>query len=64
MHRHITEVAAFDADKGEFVVFEPGDIVARADVDVVGGDLFVAHFDLRSDGAGFGEFFGGKSFAF
>src|SRR6476620_5167794 len=54
-HRGVAEVAALQADEGPLAVIEPLDVVGRADVDVLGGELGL---DVGGDGLGLGDLLG------
>src|SRR5674476_1050256 len=60
VERHVAEVAALHADVGPLAVLQPLDVVARADVDVLGAHVVV---ELAGDGVGLADLLGLKALA-
>jgi hypothetical protein len=57
VHWYVSEYLAFHANKANFVVFLPGDIIAGADMDILIGQALRSN---RLDGLGFRLFLGQK----
>jgi len=56
-HRHVAKQSSFDTDERDFIVELPGNVIARANVNVVVGQTIAHH---RLHGFGLGRFLGSE----